>query len=655
MPFEWALYISILAGWLFSLGFLWLFLRRRLEDEASPAAAFLLPLAIGALALAAALLLPPRSGYDNEHDLALICAGLFPPDLRLIFSFKEVSPLFTDLASNLLSGYSLDALLWKNRLLQAASALILFSGLRRLGASLTVSFFSCVFFAFNFLTLLNAGTFSSAPANVFIWFLSLLALAEAFRAEELKPRNLLWLGCSLALTAFSRYEFAPVNLLFLFSMLAGREYSGRKEWRSPRNLGLLVFFTVFLVAWGFKLYLIDTSPRSLLGGGFTPLANFLYQLGERGFGVVAGHGKALAASFTAFFGLLGLAGALLAVERRRPALFFLAALAVWASYFSSIYKPADEYPLHLMRHQFYFLIPFVFIFASGLAGLDKLWDTLGLNKHVFLALCVIFMTPYVFLNIRAAVGLSQELRSNDRELAFLAAAKKAWPEDGKLIIYPCGDLMGSLLKGYFPVYDPIRTPAENELYIYRPLRNQVFYQKGGDTEYCGTFPAASGGAPWLETSFPHRFYTGWADIENRKPVPVKIGFYAAGTSERSLELNARASVLLKKGRPRDAQLILREALDKYPYCGLCRANLASALLLSGKRDEAREELLKTIRFFPPLSDRQYVKAFLLACEGKDEEAGAQLGKISGGAGSPRFIELAETLRKGLAAKGPGKN
>ncbi|MDD5210333.1 MAG: hypothetical protein PHV36_13155 [Elusimicrobiales bacterium] len=655
MPFELALYLSIFTSWLLSLGFLWLFLRRRLEEESSPAAALLLPLAIGVLAVAAALLLPPRSGYDNEHDLSLICAGFFPPDLRMIFSFKEVSPLFTDLASNLLSGYSLNALLWKNRLLQAASVLLFFSGLRRLGAGLAVSFFSCVFFAFNFLALLNANTFSSTPANVFIWFLSLLALAEAFRAEELKPRHVLWLGCSLVLTAFARYEFVPVNLLFLLGILTGREYSGRKEWRSPPNLGLFVFFTVLLVVWGFKLHSIDTSPRSLLGGVFTPLANFLYQLGERGFGVVAGHGKALAAGFTAFFGLLGLAGALLAGERRRAAILFMAALAVWAAYFSSIYKPADEYPLHLMRHQLYFLIPFVFLFASGLAGLEKLWAALGFNKYVFAALCGIFICAYVFLNVRAAVGLNTELRSNDRELAFLAAAKKAWPEDGELILYPCGDPMSSLLKGYFPVYDAASSAAGNELYIYAPLRNQVFNETVGDPEYCRAAPAAGDYAPWLESSFPHSFYTGWADIETRKSVPVKIGFYAAGTSERSLELNARASDLLKKGRPHDAQLMLRETLDKYPYCGLCRANLASALLLSGNREGAREELLKTIRFFPSLSNGQYVKAFLLACDGKDEEADAELEKIAGGAGSPRFTELAATLRKGLAAKSRGKN
>ncbi len=649
MQFEWLFYLSVFISWLLSLGLLWQFFRRRLEEEPSPAAAFLLPLALGALAAAAALLLPPRSGYDNEHDLALICAGLFPPDLRLIFSFKEVSPLFTDLASNLLSGYSLGALLWKNRLLQAASVLLFFSGSRRLGASLAVSFFSCVFFAFNFLTLLNAGVFSSAPANVFIWFLSLLALAEAYKAEELKPRHLLWLGCSLVLTAFARYEFVPVNLLFLLGILAGREYSGRKEWRSPPNLALLVFFSVLLAAWGYKLYLTDTSPRSLLGGGFTPLANFLYQLGERGFGVIAGHGKALALSFTALFGLLGLAGALPAGERRRAAVLFMAALAVWAAYFSSIYKPADEYPLHLMRHQFYFLIPFVFLFASGLAGLEKLWSALGLDKKVFLALCGIFMAAYSFLNIRAAVGLNPELRSNDRELAFLAAAEKAWPKDGELILYPCGDPISSLLKGYFPVYDPGGSAPGKKLYIYRPLRSQIFSGAGGDPEYCGPLPVPGDYFPWLEISFPHRFYTGWADIETREPVPVKIGFYSAGTAEGSLALNAEAASLLKSGRPREARLLLRKALDKYPYCGLCRANLASALLLSGNKENAREELLKAIRFFPSLSDKRYVEAFLLACGGKDKEAETELAKIAGGTNSPRLIELAGTLRYGLAA------
>ena len=672
---KWVLYSSLVFSWAVVLYFLCDRLRSWFNPpsgEVLPAAARMLPLLLTTAVMLSALFISPRSGYDNEHDLRMLGVNFFS-DAHGLMHFKEISPLFTDWVSDAISGYSLNALLWKNRFLQGMSVFIFFLGLRRLGAGLTVALTAAAFFGLNFLTLLNASTFSSAPANMFIWQISLLALAEAFAARELGAGGLLWIMCSLVLVTCARYEFLPVNLLILLVLLMCKQRSGFPVWR-PVNLVIFGFFTVMLTAWAFLLSKIGPSPVRQLGSISSPVKNFLIQLGERNFGAVSGHGELSAVLFVMACLVMAVAGRHVKGPGPRPqgktaaagaeksglaaTLIALGILAVWMGYFSCIYKPMDEYPLHFMRHQFYYFVPFAYLFALGLSGLDDAWLTLRPNRRFFPVLCGFFGVVYGVLNLRAAVRLNPELRTNDREIAFLASAREFWPKDAELILYPSDDPMDSVLRKYFPVLDAAKMSDTNKFFVYKSARGQVFSLKKSaelrDEQHSSGVPDAGGLAPWRESSFAHRFYTVWSDVETREQRRVVIGFYPAGAAEMALVSNMKASRLLREGRPREARLLLEDALRKYQYCGLCSYNAAAALLLSGKEREARKELLTTVKFFPALADERYIKAFLLSCEGKDKEAGRELNAMFGGQIRREVFELTADLRFGLGAVGRGR-
>lgn len=652
MAFDWFLLLSVLLAWPAVLYCVGAYFSARLRETPSARGETAAVLAAAFLALLVSLALPPRSGYDNEHDLALLSAALFPPDLALIFSFKEISPLIPNWVCNLLSGHSLEALLWKNRLLQAASALVLFSGLRRAGASLAAALCAAAFLFFNYLSLLNAASYSSAPANLFLWLLSLLALADAYAAPSLGARHVLWIGGSLVLAAAARYEFLPVNLLLLAAVAACRELAGRRDWRTGGNLAAAAAFALLLGAWAYRLGGVGPGVLAQVGA-FSPLDNFLYQFGERGLAAAGEYGRRLAPAFAGLSAALALAGALLAGRRRREALICLAALCASAVYFSVIYKPLDEYPLQFMRHQLYFLVPFTFLFAAGLAGLERILAARRLNRTPLLFLCGAAAAAYAAVNARAALHLNPELRTNDREMAFLAAAREAWPEGWKLALYPCGDPAAGLLKGYFPVFDPAAPRAGDRLVFYRSARSQAFSGAAsgadGDAGYCGVPYGTAGYPPLLESAFAHRFYTSWPGVESREARRLTIGFYGGKDTAASLALNEAAGALLRKGRHAEARGLLAGAVGEDPHCGLCRCNLASALLLGGRQAEARAELLAVARFFPAVAGERYMEAFLLASEGRGEEAAALLAAAEKDAPGLPTAALADNLRLGLEA------
>lgn len=650
MAFDRLLFLSILLAWPAVLYFLGAYFVARLRENSPSRGEAAAALAAAALALLASLALPPRSGYDNEHDLGFLAAALFPTDLAMVFSFKEISPLITNWAANLLSGYSLEALLWKNRLLQAAAAVTLFFGLRRVGAGLAAALCATAFLAFNYLSLLNASSYSSAPGNLFLWLVSLLALAEAYAAGTLGVRHVLWIGSSLVLVAAARYEFLPANFMLLAAVLACRELAGRRDWRSGPNLAAAAAFALLLGAWAYRLK--DVAPEGLSQiGAFAPLQNFLYQAGERGFAAAGEYGGRLAAVFAGLSAGFALAGALLDARRRRDALILLAALLAWAVYFSAIYRPLDEYPLQFMRHQLYFLLPFAFIFAAGLAGLERSLAALRVSRIPLFILCAAGTAVYAASNMRAALDLKSELRTNDLEMAFLASAGKAWPENWKLVLYNCGDPVAAVMKGYFPVFDPAAPRAGDRLVFYRSARSLTFSaaapREDGSAGYCGVPYGKVDYPPLLKSSFEHRFYTSWPEVENRGGRSLEIGFYGGKDQAASLALNTAAGALLRSGRHEEAQELLSKIVKDDPHCGLCRCNLASALLLGGRTEEARAELLATARFFPGVAGERHMEAFLLAAGGRGKEAAALLAAAEKDAPGPATAELAWNLRRGL--------
>ena len=206
---EYLLQYSVIFSWAISLFFLCKFALDWRREEPSRGNALLALAAIALPAVLAAFLLPPRGGYDNNHDY--LCLGTtFFTSRPLVFPlFKEYSPLFTDGLADLLSGFSLRAVLWKNRLLPVLSLFIFFTGLRRLGAGLAASAGAAALLFFNFLSPLNASSFSTTSANMLIWLLSLLALFDAHASARLGARSLLWILATTILV-ISALRILPV-------------------------------------------------------------------------------------------------------------------------------------------------------------------------------------------------------------------------------------------------------------------------------------------------------------------------------------------------------------------------------------------------------------------------------------------------------------
>ncbi|MDP2865821.1 MAG: hypothetical protein Q8O90_06235, partial [Elusimicrobiota bacterium] len=173
---EYLLQYSVILSWAVSLLFLGKFAFDWWRCEPSRGNALLALTAIAVPAAIAAFLLPPRGGYDNNHDYLSLGTTFFTARPVVFPLFKEYSPLFTDGLADLLSGFSLRAVLWKNRLLPVLSLFIFFAGLRRLGAGLAASAGAAALLFLNFLSPLNASSFSTTSSNMFIWLLSLLAL-----------------------------------------------------------------------------------------------------------------------------------------------------------------------------------------------------------------------------------------------------------------------------------------------------------------------------------------------------------------------------------------------------------------------------------------------------------------------------------------------
>ena len=88
---------------------------------------------------------------------------------------KEISPLITDALSDAVSGFSLGAILVKNRSLMFLSAVQLFACLLKLGLEQSSAFHGFALFYFNFLAFLNGNAFSTTAANVFFLLSSLAA------------------------------------------------------------------------------------------------------------------------------------------------------------------------------------------------------------------------------------------------------------------------------------------------------------------------------------------------------------------------------------------------------------------------------------------------------------------------------------------------
>ena len=620
---EYLLHYSVIFSWALSLFFLGKSALAWWRGEPSRRGALLALAAIAVPAAITAFLLPPRGGYDNNHDYLSLGTTFFTTRPLVFPLFKEYSPLFTDGLADLLSGFSLRAVLWKNRLLPVLSLFVFFTGLRRLGAGLAASAGAAALLFLNFLSPLNASSFSTTSANMFIWLLSLLALFDAHASPRLGAGNLLWILATTVLVISARFEFLPVNLLIFAAVLISKPAGERKALAKPASLLLLIAGAGLLALWGARA--LSANPERMLRDLSSPVQHLLSQLGTRNLAIPFGAGLpaaenpgpqtaeavgGAAAALCLLFLLFSVAGALLGgfADREKAKRYgaFLAVLLLWLGYFSAIFSSADHYPLHFMRHQLYFFLPCACLFALGLEGFESAAKRLPAAwTGAFGALLCLCLAAYAALNARAAFGLNAELRTNDRELAFLMEAQSGW-EPGCLAIYtPAGrdDARAALLAKYFPVMDACAGgPGQCLLKYVSP--EPVIFDRPAPPLAQKPLLAGTEGEAWRSASFKHSFYTilqspGGAGapyrLEKAGPLPLTLGFFRPDHAgrDKAFLASAAGACAFSAGNHAEAGRRFAEAAREDPSCLNCGYFLALSEAALGRRREAAAGLERT--------------------------------------------------------------
>ena len=612
MTLQYPLYYSVVVCWGLNIFFLARFALEWHKNEPHKLRAWAAIGAIAALAVTLAIFLPARGGYDNNHDFMCLGETFFTYHPGRMLTFKEVSPLFTDGVSDFLSGNSLSALLWKNRLLQVFSIFVFFTGLRRLGAGVTAAAASTAFLFLNFLSPLNASSFSTTSSNLFLWLVSLLAVFDAFASAGPGAAGSAWIMSSLVLVISARIEFLPVNLLLLTGLAAGKAFRGNRFFLKAENLAVIAAGAFPAAAWA--IHSLAPNPAGQVMGDIHPLSNLFYQLGARNLGVIAGtepvlrglekiivHASSAASSALCLalilLALSGItAGCLTDARNTRTRLAALALLASWIAYFSVIFQPLDFHPLHFMRHQLYFFVPFAYLFALGLDGFER---AAGAGRKVFFAAaCLLALASYAALNAKAALGFNRELRTNDRELDFLMKAQREWPAQ-TFAVHPVrnrNNTRADMLKKYFPVMPEFRNVAEGALLKYVSPEPGIFTDSEAGLLDQAPLLAGPPETAWKALSFDHAFYTALLGRveETAKPVPLTIGFFRfAKTGRDRAFLETTDGICdFALGNSRKASVKFGRAVAADPACLNCRYFLSLSYAAQGRKEAARAELAK---------------------------------------------------------------
>ena len=650
------LYYGLILCWALNIFFLARFALRWHRGEPSRLRAWLWLGAIAVLAAALAAALPARGGYDNNHDFMCLGREFFSLHPGILLTFKETSPLFTDSVSDFLSGNSLAALLWKNRLLPVLSLFVFFTGLRRAGAGLTAAGAASAFFFLNFLSPLNASAFSTTSSNIFIWLTSLTAIIDAYKYAAAGPASLAWIISSLVLVTGTRIEFLPASLLILAGFSAAKALKGDKFFLRPANAAVLVLGALLAGAW--TIHALTPSPAHQLGSGQNPVRTMFYQLGKRNFGVIAGikpgspglakkvdsalspAGTALCLALFLFAACGAAAGA--AAERggARERAALLAVLLLWITYFSFIFQPMDFYPLHFMRHQLYFFVPFVFLFALGMDGFERAAGPRW--QRPFTALCLAALALYAALNAKAALSYNGDLRTNDRELQFLLEAQRQWPTRAVAVlpVRNRNNTRTDVLRKYFPFMPDCGRDPGLELFKYVSPEHQVFRDARAPLLEQAPLTSGPAGSSWMAETFPHAYYTAFSGriTETTEPVPVTIGFFRMQDSGRDKAyldtLDGVCAFDEGDYNKAAAKFALAAAAD--PSCLNCRYFLAISQAGAGRKAAAENELAAIERISgKELPEQQ--RALVRTLAAGDPEGAADIARSLSGEGSDLFF------------------
>lgn len=469
---------------------------------------------------------PLRGGYDNDHDFGYAGTNFFSlADVGGNISQKEYAPQLGITLGDIASGYSLRAVpLLNNTLLWPVWALLVFCALLELDAGICGAVFGSGLLAFSFLSILNARTFATTGWNMFFAASALLSAAR-FRGN-FSFDGFIWFLCASFLVFCGRYELLPPLGLLAVLLLYGARAELLASWERY-SVSTAVWLLLCLV-WLWLLYSNDhyNGPPML-----DTLNNFLEQLGAQNLSMCLGFGKRFPVFMTVFFfALLAIRGVLDGKSRFAVALQWVW-VAVWVYYFSAIFMPLQLYPLHFMRHNLYFYIPFCILAGLGVSAIR--FAPQPARKALCAALGLL-LAAYGVANAGAALGLNRELRTNDMEWHFLLDARKNWPPDC-VAVYPYQDSRIGIIAKYFPFERPADALRSGKrMLVYKsPLHNVVkvmFAPQDVPFTDFSNLIAPDYSIPVLSTTFTHKFYTIWhgsPELETEAEVPLTIGFYKA--------------------------------------------------------------------------------------------------------------------------------
>lgn len=469
---------------------------------------------------------PLRGGYDNEHCFGMLSfSALKVSHWPIIIKTKEVSPVIGFGLTDLMGGTSLAGVTVVNRLLWPVCALLAGAALFEMGAGFAGVFVGTGLLSLNFLSILNSHTFSSTNWNMFFVLCAVLSGARLAAGKNALP-DLAWFVSSTLLVLAGRFEFFPVLLLPLLPALVRTEW--KKEWK--RVGAALLAWVICCAAW--VLTLRRTAPdngrielRDIYG-------NTAYHLGLNNFSVFTGVNDYFwAKTWLAVVIAAVLLGIWLVWKRDRRFIVPLW-LSAWALFFASIFMPLDKYPLHFMRHDLYFFLPFSLL-AGVLVG--YIADLRGLSNRLVVPLIVIILIIYSDVNLKTALSFNSSLRTNDIEWQFLVTARKNWPANCRATT--TDHYRAYLLMHYFPYAYSDATLEGKCLLFYRTPRSDIFSKakrKPMPDPHVPSSVFINYSSPWLHQNFRHRFYTIWTnagpegfDAEETEPIPLTLGFYPA--------------------------------------------------------------------------------------------------------------------------------
>ena len=568
-----------------------LFLKAGAKKRVLAALAFL---SIFSLSMFFSSFVAVRGGYDNNHDVKYLSRSFFDiKQVPMIVGEKEASPLITDGISDIISDYSLDAVLMKNRLLIFLAAVILAAILLKLKLGYSSAIVGFGLFCFNFLAILNANTFTTTCSNIFFFLSSLFAIV-CFQSEEKNKRgNLIWMLSAMFLTLTGRYELFIVSFMGFLTVIA--IYLNKRESRFDifkkhplLSCGMAAYIFICLL-WIFHISGFTSYNGPGMGEAFNLMENLKYQLIERNAAFFMRQSPLIVPiliviSFLMLF-LRSLKDRRKSAENLTIGLF----IAVWIIYFSIIFKPLDLYPLHFMRHRLYFFIPFVFLAAFA-------WDCaiFFLRRVKFVQIlksvaALALILTYAVLNIRAVESLQNERRTNDIELDFLSKAQREMGND-YVVVYPSFDGRFFLLKKYFPFYGNCSLIKKERHVKYISPESFIMRRKGSVIQRYSPFKSnyvSEDDEAVFETAFNHKFYTAWPGAETRSEIPLEIGFYRADSSkDKAWILNSKGHCAFKSGDFDGALIYFKEAFRIDSDCIVCSYNLSACYAVLGMEKES---------------------------------------------------------------------